>query len=220
MAYSLRRAFESAFLVISLLAAGIFIQHSLKANAREQVSISRRIDLAVKIVAHSDSRGPALSIFETKALMESLNKVWSQCNIRFKLEDYLVTTDDREVLTKSPQSMSDLPLIRAAFDPGNRFLVVVTGDWGKNGDIARQGADAWTTMPGNPPYGVVLDRTVSHNSNIVAHELGHYLGLFHHQDAMNLLSPVVSVSSRKLSADQCFRARAAAQNNWQKMIRP
>jgi hypothetical protein len=74
-------------------------------------------------------------------------------------------------------------------------------------------------MPGDAPYGVVLEKPVDTYSNIVAHELGHYLNLAHAGDTGDLMNPIIYDNSTVLSEYQCSAARDAATTYWQSMMR-
>ncbi|NDD90677.1 hypothetical protein EBZ37_01110 [bacterium] len=178
-----------------------------------------KLRLAIRLVSYADSAGSVFDRNSAQSLVNSLNRIWAQCKIGFELEQYEALEPYGAGLRSSPRFMAELPRIRDAFRSEDRLLVVMTGQWSADGDITSWGADAWTTLPGNPPYGAIIDRPVCQNANIVAHELGHYLGLLHVQDDSNLLSPVVSRSSQTLSAEQCARARAVAQSSWRAMLR-
>ena len=58
--------------------------------------------------------------------------------------------------------------------------------------------------------GAVLEAEVADNSNIVAHELGHYLNLDHVSDQTNLMNPVIYGYSKGLSENQCEEMRQTA----------
>jgi hypothetical protein len=175
--------------------------------------------LALKIVAYSDGTAPVIDSRTAEDIVSRINGVWSSCGIGFRLEDFQAVEPKNVGLAEIPQNMSELPQIRGALQSSNQLLVVMTEGWGSAGNINDSGADAWTTLPGSPPYGAVIDEPVARNANIIAHELGHYLDLLHIQNRSNLLSPVVGASSRDLTASQCSRARATAQGLFASMLR-
>jgi hypothetical protein len=175
--------------------------------------------LALKMVAYSDGNAPVIDSRTAEDIVSRINGVWSQCGIGFRLEDFQAVEPKNVGLSEIPQNMSELPQIRGALQSSNQLLVVMTEGWGSAGNINDSGADAWTTLPGYPPYGAVIDEPVARNANIIAHELGHYLDLLHIQNRGNLLSPVVGASSRGLTSGQCSKARATAQAVFAPMLR-
>jgi hypothetical protein len=75
-------------------------------------------------------------------------------------------------------------------------------------------------MPGGGgPFGAILERPVASFANIIAHELGHYLNLYHVSDATDIMNPIIYSSSTKLTSSQCATARSAASFFWSKMYR-
>jgi hypothetical protein len=175
--------------------------------------------LALKMVSYSDGSSPVMDSGTAQDMVARINAVWSQCGIGFRLEDYQAVEPKNVGLPETIETMSELPQIRGALQSPHRLLVVLTSPWGSAGDINDSGADAWTTLPGNAPYGAIIDQPVSRNANIIAHELGHYLGLLHVRNRSNLLSPIVGGSSRGLSSGQCSQARATAVGTWAAMLR-
>jgi len=160
-----------------------------------------------------------MDLAAARELVAGMNGIWSQCGINFRLENFEELEPKNVGLPFTTQYMSELPEIRGTLQSSNQLLVVLTGRWGSAGDINNSGADAWTTLPGSPPYGAIIDEPVADNTNIVAHEIGHYLGLLHLSNRSNLLSPIVGASSRGLSASQCSVARATARGQWAAMVR-
>jgi len=175
--------------------------------------------LALKMVSYSDGSTPVVDSGAARDMVSRINSVWSQCGIGFRLEDYQAVEPKNVGLAETTQDMSELPQIRGALQSPNQLLVVLTSPWGSAGNINDSGADAWTTLPGSPPYGAVIDEPVSRNANIIAHEIGHYLSLLHIQSRSNLLSPIVGASSRGLTSGQCSQARATAVGTWAAMLR-
>lgn len=175
--------------------------------------------LALKMVSYSEGGTPVMDSQTAQDMVARINSVWSQCGIGFRLEDYQNVEPKNVGLAATTENMSELPQIRGALQSPNQLLVVLTEAWGSAGDINDSGADAWTTLPGNPPYGAIIDQPVSRNANIIAHELGHYLSLLHIQNRANLLSPIVGASSRSLTSGQCSQARATAVSTWGAMLR-
>ncbi len=143
-----------------------------RATASEGVGCgSRDLCLGLKVVSYSEAGVPVVDAATVRELVASVNQVWSQCGIGFQLEDYTVVEPKDLGLSNMTEYMSELPRIRSTFQSDNQLLVVLTEKWGAKGDINDSGADAWTTLPGNPPYGAVIDQPVSRNSIIIAHEI-------------------------------------------------
>jgi hypothetical protein len=113
----------------------------------------------------------------------------------------------------------DLTSIRAAFTTETSLLVVLTGTWNRTGSLGGTAANAWTAMPGDGPYGAILEQPVADFPNIIAHELGHYMNLPHVSDTSDLMNPIIYPTSGSLTADQCETARSAATSYWSKMLR-
>ena len=97
--------------------------------------------------------------------------------------------------------------------------MVVTGNWDRAGELGGSGANAWTAMPGGGVLGAVLERAVARDANLVAHELGHSLGLGHEDEETNLMHPVIYPRSWRLAREQCAAARAASRRHRSRMLR-
>mgnify|MGYP003346147935 CR=1 FL=1 len=65
-------------------------------------------------------------------------------------------------------------------------------------------------MPGASPSGAVVEAAAHHTPELIAHELGHYLGLHHEGEKTNLMNPVIYRDSTELSEAQCSNARKGA----------
>jgi hypothetical protein len=65
-------------------------------------------------------------------------------------------------------------------------------------------------MPGQQPAGAVLEAPVAGNDNITAHELGHYLGLDHAKNELELMNPIIYKKSIRLTPMQCQQMRQTA----------
>lgn len=181
---------------------------------------SGHLCLALKLVAFKDSNDQSsMSRKEAISDVKAINKVWSQCDLGFQIEEFLEVSPQDYGLQYHTSDDSELTGIRKHFDGDSTLLVVATGPWDRSGSLGNTGANAWTSMPGDAPYGAVLEKPVATFSNIVAHELGHYLGLPHVGDTNNLLNPIIYNNSITLSQDQCSVARSAIATNWQRMLR-
>jgi hypothetical protein len=176
--------------------------------------------LGLKYVVYKDSRErPVVSRQEMLDNVDSINRVWSQCNIGFQVDDYLPVKPSEFRLAFNTADSSELERIRRAFDDGKSLLVVTTGEWDRDGSLGDTGANAWTNMPGESVYGVVMESAVGTYSNIIAHELGHYLNLDHWEDKANVMNAVIYEKSAKLVKDQCRAAREAINYYWKAMLR-
>ncbi len=151
--------------------------------------------------------------------VEYANQIWRDCGIQFQLEDHQSVQPQEFDLRYRTRNYEELNQIREVFSEPNRLLVVATGRWDRSGSLGNSWANAWTNLPGEEMYGVVLERTVTHYPQILAHELGHYLSLGHEDDSRSLMSPVVARESVELSRQECKEARWAARKYWRNMMR-
>jgi hypothetical protein len=178
------------------------------------------ICLAVKYVAFVDHSGqPILSEQQAQKNIQGINQIWKQCNIGFKLDEFVPIKPAEFKLRYQIANYKELTDIRNAFADDRSLLVVHTGTWDRSGSLGTTGANAWTAMPGSGPYGAVLERPVSTNSNLIAHELGHYLNLFHISDDLSIMNSVIYQRSTSITDSQCKTARSAALSFWQKALR-
>lgn len=178
------------------------------------------ICLAVKFVAFQDSAGtPVVSNDAAMTVVKEMNDVWGQCGINFTLETYLPVNPKDHGMVYSIANYSDLTSIRNKFEDDKTLLLAVTGKWNRAGSLGQTGANAWTTMPGGGPYGAIMEGPVGTNSNLIAHEVGHYLNLLHVSDSFALMNPVIYTKSMNVYDSQCSTARSAAQYFWSNMVR-
>jgi hypothetical protein len=169
--------------------------------------------IGVNYVSYTDSSGaPVASQDLALHDIEATNDVWKQCGIQFQIESYQAVDPTKYGLDPGAGAANQTDQIRDTFNDGNSFLIVQTGYWGtvKN---------AWTNLPGSAPYGAVFESTVADYPQIVAHELGHYLGLDHVDDPADVMDAIIYPDSTQLSQDQCDLARATAQDFWANMLR-
>ncbi|MCM2279461.1 MAG: matrixin family metalloprotease [Oligoflexia bacterium] len=179
---------------------------------------STRLCLSLKYVVYKDSSGrPLVSEDDTLKNLEQINSIWSQCGIVFEIGQFLPVTAPDYGLSLNTPTASELGSIRGTFEDATTLLVVTTGTW--SGSLGSGSANAWTTMPGGSPLGVVMEESVGTYPNIIAHELGHYLGLDHVSDTGDVMSPVIYASSTALTDGQCGAARDTAVSNWTRMLR-
>ncbi len=176
--------------------------------------------MGLKYVVYKNTDGtPVMTQDDVISTVRAVNKVWSACNISFQVDQYLAANPVDYGLTFNTANDSELDSIRKAFQADGELLVATTGTWDRSGTLGNTGANAWTNMPGDGIYGVILESPVGTFGNIVAHELGHYLNLDHVSDQTDVMNPIVYDNSNQLTADQCSTAMAAINYYWQPMRR-
>ena len=180
------------------------------------------LTLAIKYVAYQPASNAPGVIRRDQAqqVVNDVNRVYGRCGIHFTLEQYVSIAPDRVGLPFHPSLMSDLEDIRSQFDEGDRLVVITTGKWDHSGGLGADGANAWTMMPGERLAGTVVESSVGTYSNIIAHELGHYLNLDHYTDRANLMNPVIYRNSTGLTAPQCEMIRQTALTARVRAVRP
>lgn len=181
---------------------------------------SDKMCLALKYVVYKDyDSNEAVSQSNAVQNIQQMNQVWGQCGISFQIDKYLAVLPQDYALQYQTANYDELTQIRQDFEDDSTLLVVTTGPWDRTGSLGSSGANAWTSMPGEEPLGVVLERPVGTYPNIIAHELGHYLSLPHYGDSSDLMNPIIYDNSTHLYEDQCEAARSAAISYWQRMLR-
>lgn len=176
--------------------------------------------VALKYVVYTDNEGEAVvSREQAIQVVREMNAVWKQCKIAFQIDEYAQVKAEDFGLRYQTLNSSDLNVIRSTFENDHTLLIATTGTWDRSGSLGSTGANAWTNMPGEGVYGAVLERPVGTFSNIIAHEIGHYLNLDHANDASNLLNPIIYDTSSALYPSQCTVAREAINDYWPKMKR-
>jgi hypothetical protein len=182
---------------------------------------ANRLCLGVKLVAYTDpiSERPALSSEEAVGDFQKINSVWNQCNVGFQIDSYMAVRPSTRNLAYQTANNEDLTTIRAAYATDASLLIVLTGTWNRKGSLGSTAANAWTAMPGDGPYGAILEAPVATYPNIIAHELGHYMNLPHVSDISDLMNSIIYPGSASLTPDQCETARAVATTYWSKMLR-
>ncbi len=174
-----------------------------------------QICLGLKYVVYADHDGkPTASRAMLAKDLDGINKIWGKYGIEFQVDEYDVVQPEKFGLRYNTAESSELDAIRKTFDNNTDLLVVVTGPWDRKGSLGDSSANSWTSMPGAPPYGVILEKPVATFPNIIAHELGHYLNLEHVTDTTDVMNPVIYASSTKLYDEQSRTARLAAENFW------
>ena len=178
------------------------------------------IDLGLKYVVFKDTAGiPALSESELQEMISKINSVWGRCHIRFTIDQFLTVQPQDYGLSYQTANFRDLDHIRTTFSDDKTLLTVLTGAWNRGGTLGSSSANAWTSMPGGKPYGIIMEKPVRTNANLLAHELGHYLNLNHLTDAVDLMNPIIYSTSVFISENQCRSARFTALSYWAKAFR-
>ena len=135
------------------------------------------------------------------------------------IEDFEQLDPSQHGLNFNPSNTSEMDDIRKAFQNTNQFLQVTTGIWNRGGTLGQNTANAWTAMPGGDPVGSVFEQPVAAFGNIYAHEVGHYLDLYHVPDNADVMNATIYSSSTQLTSDQCSTAKTAIQAYWSAMLR-
>jgi hypothetical protein len=175
--------------------------------------------LALKTVQYTQN-GVAVSNASTAlANLQVMNTIWAPCNISYMIEDFEQLDPSQYGLPFNPSNTTDMDSIRQAFQNTNQFLQVTTGTWNRSGTLGQNTANAWTAMPGGYPVGSVFEQPVAYFGNIYAHEVGHYLDLYHVPDTTDVMNATIYYSSTILTSDQCSTAQAAIQQYWSAMLR-
>ncbi|MBC7692241.1 MAG: hypothetical protein H7222_10770 [Methylotenera sp.] len=178
------------------------------------------ICLGLRYVVYRDQSGQAVvSSEQASTVVQEINEIWKQCNLSFVLDEYAAINPPDYGLSYQTANLSELTTIRNRLNQGHSLLTVTTGTWNRSGTLGGTGANAWTAMPGGGPYGAVFERPVGTVSNLIAHELGHYLNLDHVNDSNDVMNPIIYGKSLALSESQCSNARSAALYFWAPMLR-
>lgn len=176
--------------------------------------------LALRYVAYKDPAGaPVIAEATAAENLRQVNSVFARCGMGFRIESFESVAPVETGLAYRTANLHELDAIRSRFASDTMLLVATTGPWDRGGTLGRTPANAWTSLPGSAPFGVILEKPVGNYPNIVAHELGHYLNLLHTRDRSNLMNSVIYTSSTALTQAQCATARSTAANYWGRMLR-
>jgi len=176
--------------------------------------------IALKYVSFSDASGRSVtSAKQALRNLATINSTWNQCSLNFEIDQFTVVDPADDHLSFHTANYGDLTDIRNAFQDPRMLLIVTTGAWDRSGSLGDSQANAWTSMPGDGPYGAIFEASVAGYPAIFAHELGHYLDLDHVRDNGNVMNAIIYPGSTRLLPSQCQIARASAKQAWAKMLR-
>ena len=191
--------------------------NSPESTGKEVSSDSSMLKLALKYVEFTDSDGkPVLTQDQMNSVTQRINELYAPCKIQFVAEQYKPVQPKQVGLEYNTQSMNELEPIRSQFKDANHLVVINTGDWNHD---SMGTANAWTAMPGENPAGAVIEANSASFGGIVAHELGHYLGLDHVDDTENMMNPIIYQTSTAIDAQQCDSMRQAVSTYWTASLR-
>jgi hypothetical protein len=223
------RFFGRLVLVISL----VFFWESAGAEGHSAVQRKplRPIRLALRYFLRSDTVEVASATVDSRRvalLFEEIDRIWVRCAISF--EPSLERPQEFEGVPGDlwrPRTLEDLFSLRRTLGRWRALLVAVVGDWTRGADSRLREADAWTAMPGSVGHGVVVRWGEHLNSRLLAHELGHYLGLRHRENGEEdeggpraLMAPRVYRRSIDITPTECRLARKVAVDRWSFALRP
>jgi hypothetical protein len=176
--------------------------------------------IALKYVAYTDPTGkPVITEAQAEQNLVVINQIWKTCHLGFKIDRFITINPNDHRLAFRTANLTELDAIRSALGDDNSLLIATTGRWDRRGSLGASPANAWTAMPGGPPYGSILEADVGTYSYIIAHELGHYMSLSHVKDADDLMNPIIYSHSIHLTDDQCQAARGTISKYWSRALR-
>lgn len=220
MALHAHRLVAAVFMVLTLAACAKPERDSSQQGQQVGPACDRSkgdLCLAIKYVAYSDGEQSSVSAQDALENIRVTNDVWKQCRIQFMIENYLAFDPTTMGLNQNPVSLDEISGVRATLEDPITLLVVSTWSW--SGQLGQGEADAWTTLPPVGPFGVVLNQNVATYSMILAHELGHYLGLPHASNNRDVMNPVIYTDSNQIDSNQCNMARSIVNSNWKQALR-
>jgi hypothetical protein len=150
------------------------------------------------------------------ANVQAANVIWAQCKIAFQMESFQDVNAANYGLSTSSASEADMTTMFTDFASSTDFVII-----SYSGTVP-SGADAWTEEGGSGssgPYGTIMDLSTDNYSPILAHELGHWLGLEDSSNVSDLMDLVVYASPDTLSSSECATAVSVAQTYWAPMLR-
>ena len=174
------------------------------------------ICIGVKVVSFVKNGKEVLNHDQAIALISRVSKVWNQCNIGFQLEDYKAADPTASGLSYEVDWYNDGDTVRNAYQDTSRFLMVAAGKL--TGSSNTTGV-TWDAGTGDGFYGSLIDGAYAQDELTVAHEFGHYQGLYHVSDPSNLLYAYAEDYNHVLTSKQCATARSANYEYWQQMLR-
>lgn len=195
----------------------LFFFQSVYAAAPESLESLR---VAVKYVAlrPSSAAAPVVSRDEVEKVLEQMSELWSACNVRFVLEEFLTPTAEEVNLPYHPSGAVDRYHLRKTFTDPARAVYIVTGKWDRARDPNDNGSNAFSSVPGDGPQGIVLESWVAKSHRLLAHEFGHISGdLDDTAGEDDLMNHMVGKKNTKLSQKQCARVVAGLKSvnaNW------
>lgn len=164
--------------------------------------------IAVKYVALDYASGslgnPSRADIET--MLERASSVWAQCDIAFYLAKHETAKADTYGIDLTPSSFAALRSVRQVFDDGTYALVARVDNFINSSELGS--SNAYSTMPGSDPQGIVVEKVSQTSHMLMAHEFGHLVGGLGHTSGTNLMNHFVSSSNTSLTSSQCSRARA------------
>ncbi len=146
--------------------------------------------------------------------IDEVNKIWSQCAIKFVVHSALNVSAEKLKIPYSPRSQDDLGKIAEALNPhGYHDAVPLTfaGPWNfydsRSGLYLNGLGWVFTNNQGLDRIGAMVSATkifIPAGGAIIAHELAHALSLPHVANPKNLMGPG---GTEDLTEDQCKQAR-------------
>jgi hypothetical protein len=179
--------------------------------------VSGQLCIGLNYLAFETASGTPLVSQATAAQnVQAANVIWAQCKIAFQMESFQAVNGADYGIPLTGLSNADMATMRQDFASATDFVIMsYTG-------TVPTGADAWTEEAGPGgvgPYGTIMDVSTATYTPILAHEIGHYLGLEDGSDTTNLMDLVVYASPDLLTSAQCATAVSVAQNYFQPMLR-
>jgi hypothetical protein len=173
---------------------------------------ANHICIGVKMVSYVKNGNPVITRDQAIAVMNRISQVWSQCNIGFQLETYQAIDPTTVGLSYNVDWYNTGDVVRSDFDDHSTFLVVSTGQLSGS-------TTGVTEPPGVGVYGSLIEDAYAQKELTVAHELGHYQGLYHVNGSGNLMYAYAESDNHTLTQSQCKTARSTNYSYWQSMMR-